>query len=215
MRSFLKALANLVSLVLAFLPAATCWVESRLSSRAEGVFGFWTNVFALLPGLPGMYVRRAFYHFTLDSCTLDCFIGFGALFTHRRVIVEENAYVGPYALVGSARLRKGCLIGSRASLLSGTHLHVLDSQGRWQPADVAHLQQIEIGEHAWIGEGAIVTVNVGAGSLVGTGAVVSTRVRPGVVVAGNPARFVRRLRPETETEEKSEQGDGDSVQALH
>jgi virginiamycin A acetyltransferase len=195
-RSVAKALANAVALVLVSPCALTCWIESRVAPRGETMFGFWTNVMALLPGQPGMYLRRAFYHLTLESCSLDCYLGFGMVFTHRRVTVEDHAYVGPYSLIGSARLRKGCLVGSRVSLLSGPALHTLDDQGRWQPTDLAKIQQIDIGEYAWIGEGAIVMVNVGAGSLVGTGAVVSTRVRAGIVVAGNPARFVRRLTAE-------------------
>ena len=198
-RSVLKATANILAMALVSPCALTCWFERRVSVHGEFVFGFWTNLVAMLPGLPGMYLRRAFYHLTLESCSLDCYLGFGMLFTHRQVTVEDHAYIGPYSLIGSSRLRTGCLIGSRVSLLSGPALHALDDQGRWQPIDVSRIQQIEIGEYAWIGEGATVMVNVGAGSLVGTGAVVSTRVRPGVVVAGNPARFVRRLRSETES----------------
>lgn len=197
-RSLVKAVANGLALVLVSPCALTCWVESRVAPHGESVFGFWTNVMALLPGLPGMYLRRAFYHLTLESCALDCHLGFGMVFTHRRVAVESGAYVGPYSLIGSARLRRGCLIGSRVSILSGPLLHALDEHGRWLPADLSRLHQVDVGENAWVGEGAIVMVNVGAGSLVGTGAVVSTRVRPGIVVAGNPARFVRRLRADEE-----------------
>ncbi len=195
-RSIAKAVANAVALVAMSPCGLTCWLESRLSPGSESVFGFWTNVVALLPGLPGMFLRRAFYRLTLDSCSPHCALGFGMIFTHRRVVVEDRAYVGPYSLVGSARLCQGCLIGSRVSLLSGPLLHTMDEEGRWLPADLSKLQQIKIGENAWIGEGAIVMVNIGAGALVGSGAVVSTRVRPGIVVAGNPARFVRRLQSE-------------------
>jgi virginiamycin A acetyltransferase len=197
-RSLAKSAANLIALVLVSPLALTSWLEARVAPGSEAVFGFWTNVVALLPGTPGLFLRRAYYHLTLESCSLSCYLGFGMLFTHRHVAVEDHAYVGPYSLIGSAHLRQGCLIGSRVSLLSGPALHALDQEGRWLPADLSKLRQIEIGESAWIGEGAIVMVNVGAGSLVGSGAVVSTRVRPGVVVAGNPARFVRRLRAEEE-----------------
>jgi virginiamycin A acetyltransferase len=194
LRSPLKTLANDVSLVLAFLPAATCWLEHRVSTSAEGVFGFWTNIAALLPGLPGMCLRRAFYRLTLDSCSLDCYLGFGMLFTHRSSRVEDGVYIGPYSLVGSAWIKRRCFVGSRVSLMSGPLLHQLDGDGRWTPADLSRARQIVIGEDVWIGEGACVMVDVGRGSLIGTGAAVSTRVRAGVVVAGNPARFVRRLR---------------------
>jgi virginiamycin A acetyltransferase len=195
-RSLVKALGNALAVAVVSPCGLTCWLESRLAPGSESVFGFWTNVVAVLPGVPGMFLRRGFYRLTLESCSPECYLGFGMLFTHRHVTVENHAYVGPYSLIGSAHLRQGCLIGSRVSLLSGPALHSLDEQGRWLPADLTRLQRIEVGENAWIGEGAIVMVNVGAGALVGTGAVVSTRVRPGIVVAGNPARFVRRLRAE-------------------
>lgn len=48
---------------------------------------------------------------------------------------------------------------------------------------------------AWIGAGAIVLpgVRVGRGSIVAAGSVVKTDVPPGVVVAGAPAKIVRRF----------------------
>lgn len=51
---------------------------------------------------------------------------------------------------------------------------------------------------AWIGDSAIVCkgVRVGENSIVGAGAVVTRDVPPNVVVAGNPARVVKKLDPE-------------------
>ena len=188
-----KAGINAVALALVFPAALTCWIEAWLRPGAEAAFGFWTNVFALLPGPPGMFLRRAFYRLTLERCAIEFFIGFGALFFHRQVLVEDGVYIGPYAVVGCARLRKGCLVGTRANLLSGSAQHEVRNDGGWAASDRSRFVQIEIGEHAWIGEAATVMADVGAGSVVSAGAVVSAAVPASVVVAGNPARFVRSL----------------------
>src|SRR5262245_52029733 len=131
----LKALLNGVALVLAFLPAASCWVEAAVSKDVESIFLFWTHVFALLPGLPGAFLRRAFYSLTLESCSLDCRIEFGAVFTHRNAVVERHVYVGPYAVIGSVRLREYSLIGTRANLLSGSMQHYMGDDGKWHLQD--------------------------------------------------------------------------------
>lgn len=170
-----------------------CAVEAR--GDGEAAFTFWSQLYALVPGSPGVFVRRAFYRQTLDRCTGTFYIGFGAIFSHRETVVEEAVYIGPYAIVGSARLRCGCLIGSRAGIISGSALHELDANGRRAPTDRRRLRQIEIGEGAWIGEGSLVMADVGRSATVAAGAVVSSPVMPGVVVAGNPSRFVRHVAP--------------------
>ena len=146
-----------------------------------------------MPGDPGVYLRRSFYRQTLHRCSSRCFISFGAIFTHRQVIVEDDVYIGVYALIGSVRLGRGCLIGSRASLLSGSQLHELREDGTWTPADLSKLKQIDIGNNTWIGEGAIVSADIGPGAMIATGSVVTSAVPAQVMVAGNPARFVRKL----------------------
>lgn len=214
----MKRAANGVAFCLVFPCALTCWIESALHRGGEGVFNFWTHVLALLPGHPGTYLRRAFYRLTLASCHPTLAMGFGSFFSHREVHVEGDVYVGAFAVIGRARLRTGCLIGTRANLLSGSMQHELDELGRWKPANLANFREIEIGRHTWIGEAATVMASVGDGALVSAGAVVAAPVAPGIVVAGNPARFVRKVRPEAAGGDGSsfkERGREPIVHALH
>src|SRR5262249_4676196 len=178
------------------LPAAAlCAAEEKVAPGAEAVFSGWAQAFALVPGVAGVFIRRAFYRLTLEHCAGNFSIGFGAIFSHRQATIEQDAYVGPYAIVGSCRPGRGCLIGSRSSILSGGSLHSLDPDGQWAPTDMTRLHRIDIGNHAWIGESSVIIADVGRAAMVAAGSVVSSAVPPETMVGGNPARFVRRLRP--------------------
>jgi acetyltransferase-like isoleucine patch superfamily enzyme len=194
MGRILKRLLDACCLAVMAPCAWSCAIDGRLGDAA---FSWWAQTCAIVPGLPGVFLRRAFYRLTLDRCAGCFYVGFGAVFSQRRVVIEEDVYVGPYAVIGSSTLRRGCLIGTRASVLSGNDLHTFGGDGRWTSTDPARVQQIEIGEHAWIGEAAVVMADVGPSAMVGAGSVVSSRVPPRVVVAGNPARFARHLTIET------------------
>jgi virginiamycin A acetyltransferase len=193
MRHWIKLVMDLCCVLVVAPSAAMCAIEAAANEKDDAFFVFWTQAFALVPGLPGVSLRRAFYRLTLDQCDESFFIGFGAIVSHRHCRIEQDAYVGPYAVLGSTWLRRGCLIGTRSSILSGTGLHPQDSQGRWMPTDISRIRQVEIGEYAWIGEGSIVMADIGPSAMVGAGSVVSSSVPARVVVAGNPARIARRL----------------------
>ena len=53
-------------------------------------------------------------------------------------------------------------------------------------------KRIVIGERSWIGEGSIVMADIGDDCIVGAGSVVTNPVQNNEVVAGNPARTIRR-----------------------
>ncbi|MCZ8151864.1 MAG: CatB-related O-acetyltransferase [Rhodobacteraceae bacterium] len=58
----------------------------------------------------------------------------------------------------------------------------------------AGLPDTEVGHDVWIGHGALILpgARIGSGAIIGAGAVVAGAVPPFAVVAGNPARVIRR-----------------------
>lgn len=103
-----------------------------------------------------------------------------------------------------ARLRIGayCSVAYCTVFLGGNHLtsrisqfpHLTMAGLPGQAEESASKGDVRIGNDVWIGYGSTIMsgVTVGDGAVIGAGAVVAKDVRPYAVVAGNPAREVRR-----------------------
>jgi virginiamycin A acetyltransferase len=194
MRGFVKFVFNLISQVIVLPLVIVSWLEKKfIPNQPELAFNICTNIVALLPGVPGVFLRRAFYTMSLEKCSAHCHIGFGTIISHRCAIIDKHAYIGSYALIGKVHIGEYCLIGSRVSILSGEALHELDENGKWTPYSADLLVRVTISKNVWIGEGAIVSADVGESCMIGAGSVVSSKIKSNIMVAGNPARFVKKL----------------------
>ena len=62
-----------------------------------------------------------------------------------------------------------------------------------------NLQRVNIGNDVWIGHGAIILpgLTVGNGAVVAAGSVVTKDVEPYSIVAGNPAKEIRKRFPQS------------------
>ena len=90
------------------------------------------------------------------------------------------------------------LIGNRVSILSYDH-HPIDSEKRrlGLPAEAETSRPIFIDDGVWICPGSYIMkgVRIGKGSIVGAGSVVVHDVPSAVIVAGNPAKIVKKILP--------------------
>src|SRR5436190_24142118 len=55
-----------------------------------------TQLLAMLPGLSGEYIRRAFLAWTIAECHPSATICFGTILSKTETRIGANAYVGPY-----------------------------------------------------------------------------------------------------------------------
>ena len=193
-RITLKSILNLICKIIVLPLALICKLEEIFGRKdSEVVFQLCGDAVALLPGLPGAFLRRAFYVMTLDHCSSHCHIGFGTVFAHRCSTIADYVYIGRYALIGSAHIGERTLIGSRVSIISSNALHELDDNNQWTAFSADKIATVSISRDVWIGEGAIIAANIGEVCVIGSGAVITTDVKPYVMMSGNPARFIKKL----------------------
>ena len=100
--------------------------------------------------------------------------------------------------LGPIRLGQRCLIGPGVQLL--TAVHPMNAAERATGKEKG--AGIEIGDDCWLGGGLIVCPGVAIGdrSVIGAGAVVTRDIPADSVAVGNPARVIRTLTRQDETE---------------
>ena len=196
MKPSLKALFDALALV-AVLPAWLAYTLGAALLGREQAFPGWSQGFSLLPGLSGVYLRRAFYRLVLARCDKDACIGFGTVISHPTASIGRSVYVGPFCVLGDVTLEDDVLVGSHVSIANGGRQHGierLDIPIREQPGEWPH---VTIGADTWIGDGAVVLTDVGRHCVIGAGAVVTRPVPDYAIAVGNPARVIRsRLGPD-------------------
>lgn len=158
---------------------------------------------SLLPGKCGSYLRRGFYRWAMARCHCECTILFGTLFAQADTEIGCGVYVGPYCNIGLSRIERDCTLGSNVHIMSGKQQHRFDEISTPVREQGGTLEKIVIGEDTWIGNGALVMANVGRKCVIGAGSVVTRDVPDYSVVAGNPARIIRKRGHSTDEPTKS------------
>lgn len=128
-----------------------------------------------------------------DSCELNQGVELnpfgGSIRLARRV------WLGPYVVIyghGGVEIGEQTLVSMHCTILSSNHaIPAIGTLIRDTPDE---LLPTKIGRDVWIGANAVILggVTIGDGAVVAAGAVVSKNVETGAVVAGVPARLMRK-----------------------
>lgn len=156
----------------------------------------------------GVYLDHGVY---LHACPEGIEIGQNTYVMHRaelhvynfrgleqsRIKVGRNCIIGEFSII---RGQGGVVIGDDVIIAPHVQImavdHVFDDPNRPILEQGLRALGIEIEDGVWIGAGAIILdgIRIGRGAVVGAGAVVTRDVAPHTVVAGVPARLIRRIR---------------------
>ena len=196
MRDVVKACLRYLALLAVSPLLLSYWVWSLPLGRDRALEGS-SQTLSLVPGLVGVYLRRAFLMRVLAHCDKTATIEFGTIFSQTGTRLDENVYVGPRCHLGLVHIERDALLGPGVHVPSGARTHGTSDPDKPIREQEHARSLIRIGAGAWIGSAAVVMADVGAGTVVGAGAVVTKPLPTDVVAAGVPARVIRERKQNT------------------
>jgi virginiamycin A acetyltransferase len=202
MRKGVKGLAHIVATIV-IAPALVSFFARRTVFGPDRAIEGSTQALAMVPGIIGEYLRRAFLARTIGYCDRSATIQFGTIFSQTGARLDANVYVGPRCHLGLVHLERDVLLAAGVHVPSGGATHGIDDVRRPIREQPATRTLVRIGEGTWIGSAAIVLADIGKHCVIGAGAVVTKALPDYVVAAGVPARIIRNRRPESEGYEDS------------
>ena len=153
----------------------TCELNAVYHSQAE-----IREIFSKIIGKPVDKTFRLFPPF-YTNCGKNTTVG-------KRVFINTGCH---FQDQGGITLGDGVFLGNNVVLTTMNHDFDPEKRATTYPAPIV------IGKNVWIGSSVTVVpgVKIGDGAIVAAGSVVTKDVVPNTIVAGNPARLIRAIRP--------------------
>jgi acetyltransferase-like isoleucine patch superfamily enzyme len=127
------------------------------------------------------------------------------------VEIQKNAKVGKRCKISShafvcegVTIEDDCFIGHHVVFINDRYPASVNSAGKLQTESDWKVVKTQVRRRATIGSGAVILcgVTIGDGAMVGAGSVVTKDVPPHTVVAGNPAKELRKASPSHSEEDR-------------
>lgn len=158
-------------------------------------------LFRGVPGVWGIWLRRANYKSRFRKCGKNFRIGIGsriqqpkAIYIGNNVSLNDYAWIAANQKNGEIFIGDNTIVGPRCILHSGNHIYSapqipIQKQGY-------KFAQIHIGKDVWLGSNVTVLqgVEIGDGAVVAAGSVVVKNVEPFTIVGGIPAKKIKERR---------------------
>ena len=118
------------------------------------------------------------------------------------VEIQKNAKIGKKCKISShtficegVEIEDEVFIGHNVTFINDNFPRATTSQGQMQTDNDWEVIRTYVKKRASIGSSTTVLggITVGEGAIVGAGSVITTDVEPYTIVAGNPARFLRKI----------------------
>lgn len=111
----------------------------------------------------------------------------------QNVIIGENCQINENVFLQGVQIGDNVMIAANVSIISNMHKHDRTDIPMIMQGKIKH-KTVVIGNDVWIGRNAIILpgIRIGDGAIVGAGAVVTKNVPEYCIVAGVPARIIKK-----------------------
>lgn len=170
----------------------------------DRTFATFSQFFSLIPGKLGTYCRASFYCLTCPGTSDDIVVGFLTVLSHRNTTIERGVYIGSQCNIGKCYIRKNTLIGSGVHILSGNKQHKISDTTRPIQEQGGTFRKIEINKNCWIGNCAILQVDLPSDCVVSAGAIITKNYKSGDIIIGSAGKVLRNRHSPNRSEIKSD-----------
>ena len=171
--------------------------EKKWSDIAIKELWFWTeHLLGMIPGNIGKYFRGTIYPFFLKKCE-------GRLtvreYTHiwhiKKLTIGQKTSIGRHCIInakGNVNIGSFVRIGPNVIINSINHNYLSKDTQIFHQGVIG--KKVIIGDDVWIGSNSLILpgVIIGNGAVIAAGSVVTKNVEPYTVVAGSPAKLIKR-----------------------
>lgn len=158
----------------------------------ETGFRLISELLSLIPFAFGEICRYDFYKFTLKNCGNNVFINFGTILYYPNVSIGNNVLIGMYNTIHHCDFGNNVMTAEGCHFLSGSKYHNFSRIDIPMTQQGGKLKRIRVGNDVWIGTNAVIMDDVGDGCVVGAGSVITKKIEPYSIVAGNPAKIIKK-----------------------
>lgn len=158
------------------------------------LFGFYSvsQRISRIPYAIGIRLRYIYYRKTLKSIGENVVFSFGTILSHPDISIGNNVRIGPYNTIGLVDIGDDFMSAQFVQLMSGKHQHSSADINIPMRLQKGELKRIAIQPDVWIGVNSVVMADIGRGSVIAAGSIVINRVEDYSVMAGNPAKLIKR-----------------------
>ncbi len=173
--------------------AALLTAPLRLAYRLRLIaFETGGQLLASVPGMPGIFLRRAWYTKLLSACGPGLAVAYGAVLVDADSRLGAACYVGKYSLIGLVSVGDHLLCADGVQVLSGARHHgFADREIPMSLQGDPRRQRVHIGDDVWLGANCVVTADIPAHCVIGAGAtLVRAPEAEWLICGGVPARRI-------------------------